>query len=192
MYSNSTEWIPMILSGLGTNVLIVILSSILPLVVGIGLTVLMHYKRKTALPKVFRYVSILTEGIVPLVLLNMVYYEYPKLVRAVDPSFLHVEPTTAALMALSVCFMGYMVFRYDERDSLVKNLVVNGIGLFADLFKWCFSIVAFIGVDDMIRINSWYLRVTPRFGVLIPALIIGMAILIPLYIGRQLCKDFMK
>ncbi len=191
MYSNSTEWIPMILSGLGTNVLIVILSSILPLVVGIGLTVLMHYKRKTALPKVFRYVSILTEGMVPLIILFVMFLSYPQLVQMVDPIF-RVEPTTAALMALSVCFMGYMVFRYDERDSLVKNLVVNGIGLFADLFKWCFSIVAFVGVPDMVGQARIYIGSTYRFTIYIYLLIIGMAILIPLYIGRQLCKDFMK
>ena len=52
----------LILSGLGNDLLVVILAALLPLMVGVGLTILMHFTRKTALPKVFRYVSILTEG----------------------------------------------------------------------------------------------------------------------------------
>ncbi len=183
MYSNSIEWIPMILSGLGTNVLIVILSSILPLVVGIGLTVLMHFTRKTALPKVFRLVSVLPESIAPIALILVAFF------------FVSATATQSILpvvITLTVCFLGYMVIRYDDRDSLIKNILVHGIGLLAELFKWSLAICGTVAVRDLVKSTSLIVGRTYEFAYYFIPLIISFCILIVLYIGRQLCKEFMK
>ncbi len=182
----------MILSGLGTDILVVILSAILPLLVGIGLTVLMHFTRKSPLPKVLRYVAILTEGLVPTAVLFITFFSVPDVVQEMIPTF-RGQAISCAVISLSICFLGYMVFRYEERDSLLKNIVVNGIGLIADLFKWCVALVAIIGVQDLIGFAKVYVGRT--FEYVIPytlVLIVSSVVLVVLYLARQLCKDLMK
>ncbi len=183
------EFFPMLIKGLGTDLLITILAVIFPLIVGVGLTVLMHFTRKSALPKIFRYISILTEGLCPVCILLMTYFTLPQILQY----SLAIKPAFASGVALSLCFMGYMAFRYDERDSLVKNIVVNGIGLVADMLKWCFGVAFLIGVSDLISAArnyaaSTYLFFMPYFSVTV----IIFLILAVLYIIRQICKDFIK
>lgn len=183
------ELFPSLLKGLGTDLLITALAVILPLIVGIGLTLLMHFTRKTALPKVFRYVSVITEGLCPLLILPMIYYVFPQLLTmqyAVNPVFI-------SSAGLSLCFLGYMAYRYDGRDSLCKNIVVNGIGLVADMMKWCFASTFMIGVSGLVGAARNYSAYTYHFfGPYFSATIIILVVLVVLYIARQICKDLLK
>ena len=192
MKNETMDLFSMLISGFGTDVLVVLLSALLPLLVGIGLTVLMHFTRKSALLKVFRYVAIATEGLVPTVILFTTFFSVPRAIQNLHPLF-RMEPLSTAVIALSICFLGYMVFRYEERDSLIKNLVVNGIGLVADLFKWCVAVVAVIGVQDVLGAAKLYVGRTYNItGAYSLVLLISSVVLVTLYLVRQLCKDLMK
>ena len=175
--------VKMFLEGLGNDLLIVSLSAIFPLMVGIGLTTLLHFTRRTPVPKIFRYLAIFTEGLAPTVILLICYFEI----------LLNAPGVVGAVVALSVCFAGYMVFRYDERDSLLKNILVNGIGLVADLFKWSFSILGYVAIVDITRAANLYRCTTySMWTPFLLLLVITFAILAFLYLVRQICKDVIK
>ena len=178
------DLIPMLFSGLGNDLLVTVISIILPLNIGIAFTILMHFTRKSPLPKVFRFLSILTEGLAPLSVLLFFYFcVLASCNNALVP----------AIVALSICFMGYMIFRYDGRDSLIKNIVVNGIGLVADMLKWCFCILGYVGIMNIVKAANTYASRTYSFFLpILFILIISFIILSVLYIIRQICKEFMK
>ena len=178
------DLIPMLFSGLGNDLLVTVISIILPLNIGIAFTILMHFTRKSPLPKVFRFLSILTEGLAPLSVLLFFYF-------CVFTSRNNV--LIPAIVALSICFMGYMIFRYDGRDSLIKNIVVNGIGLVVDMLKWCFCILGYVGIMNIVNAaNRYAIRTYSFFLPILLLLIISFIILAVLYIIRQICKEFMK
>ncbi len=177
------DLIPMLFLGLGNDLLVTVISIILPLNIGIAFTILMHFTRKSPLPKVFRFLSILTEGLAPTVILMLFYFCV----------FVTGSALIPAIVALSICFMGYMIFRYDGRDSLVKNIVVNGIGLVVDMLKWCFCILGYVGIMNIVKAaNTYAYRTYSFFLPILLLLIISFIILAVLYIIRQICKEFMK
>lgn len=171
-----------LLEGLGNNLLITVLSVILPLAVGTGLTVLMHFTKKTPVPKIFRILAVCTESAVPMLLVLVSYFCWFQNVRSA---------LLAVTVAFSVSFLGYMVSRYEPSDSLLKNMTVNGIGLVADVFKWS-TVVGYIGMMDMTKAADFLRMKDYETGyLLIPLAVIG-GILLTLYLAKALCKNFMK
>ena len=182
--STNYELIPMLFTGLGNDFLVTVISIILPLNIGIALTILMHFTRKSPLPKIFRFLSILTEGLAPTAVLIFSHF---CVFSSSNSRFI------PASVALSLCFMGYMIFRYNEQNSLVKNIVVNGIGLIADMLKWCFCILGYVGIINLTKAANVYAgRTFDYFLPILLLLTISFIILAVLYIIRQICKEFMK
>ncbi len=174
-----------LIRGFGYDLLVTVLSVFFPLLVGCGLTVLMHFKRAGALPKVFRYLSVLTEGLAPAAVLLFCYFGL--FGRSEIPPFL------VASVALSVCFTGYMVYRYEARDSLLKNLLVNGIGLVADLLKWSFCTLSFITIQNVTRaVGNVVSRTYEPFIPYFVLVLFTFGILFVLHAARQILKDVLK
>ena len=174
-----------LLSGAALDLLIVFLSALIPLFFGIGLTVLFHFTRNTPLPKIFRYLSIVFESLAPGVLILCVYFS--KLFAILLGSNL-----TAAIVALSICFLGYMPFRYTASESLLKNIFVNGLGLLASLMKWSISLVSLIGVSNLLGVARAYTGRTYNFSGYGLALVIAFLLLAGLTTAQTICKNHMK
>ena len=180
---NEKDIFSLLLRGFTSDLLTVLLSAILPMLVGVGLTVLMHFTRKTALPKVFRYVAIVTESLVPAAVLYVLFY-------VVLASFQQAD--LPVVVTLNICFMGYMAFHYDERDSLLKNIVVNAMGLIIKLYLWCVAVSGMLGATGLLRSAQMIMWSTYKSTYFLVPLLVSFGVLFVLHILRQLCKDFMK
>lgn len=163
--------------GLFTNVWMTVLSCILPMAVG----VLLAYFGNEKIRKTLSWVAIPFESICPMIFLMFVCYN----------DVMHISRVAIAIVAFSICFMGYIPARYSESDSKLKNLVYHGLGLFATVFSWSFC-TRIIGVYELLGVAYKYSSMTFENGIFLLPLIVAMAILVVIHVARRMVKEKME
>ncbi len=174
----------MFFEGILTSLTLVGLSVILPLICGIGFTVLMHFTRKNIIHRVVRYLAVFTECLAPSCLVVFIYY---MVARTMD-----IEPFITVVATLSLSLLLYMPHRYESRDSLLKNIIVNSLGLIISAFKWSLAICSLIGVRDIVLVSRHMMARTFASWYNFVPLIFGIIVLVILHLVRNLCKDLLK
>ena len=172
--------------GLLNNILLTVLSCIVPLLFGCLMTVLFALTKKLRfIRNIFQGTSLISESLCPAITIIVVFY-LPGMVLANG-----LDRWLAVILGFTISFLGYMVKRYDQRDSILKNLLVNSLGLTSTVFKWSF-VVGYVGVLDMLRAGTKYMAVTVSlWGVLI-TLAISFVILLVIEGIRYLLKELLK
>ena len=167
-------------SGLFMNVLFSVITCIFPLIIGIALTLICRKCR--VLPKIVRIVGSLFEVLCPIVVIFMAFYllNLPRQLA-----------TFIILIPFSFCFMGYMLIHYNEQYSAIKNIVVNGLGLFSTVFKWSF-VLRCVGISEALTVAERFASGSYNLNCFWLLLFASAAILIVVEVGRAIAREFMK
>ena len=189
------EYIKILAEGLVNTTLITVLSCILPLLLGILLTILAG--KVKVFDHIGSWLSLPLECLCPIPLM-MALYHLPSLVdidifhkifRSLG--ILHLYSPCLVVFTLSLCYLLYMPSRYVASYSIFKNILYNGLGLLSNLLKWS-TIASFLAVPDLYRAaNTIFMRSFEAWVLLIPLLAIGLALLV-LELARRLVKSLMK
>lgn len=167
--------------GLLNNFLITGGSCILPLVIGVASYFLCDKNKQ--LSKLAHFCGAFFESICPLLTIVVLYYCVFGNVR--------LNSLIVCIIGFSISFAGYMPARFSTDDSMLKNLAINGIGLFSTIFKWSFC-VCFIGVRDMFNVANLQRARTYESNYLWIPFIISFGIIFILEIMRFVVKENMK
>ena len=175
--------ISMLFQGLGKNLIITFLSAIIPLTIGIVLSVLAG--KIKMMDNIFSWISLPCEAICPVTLLVAVYFN----LLIVFPS--SVLRIIFISLVFTIAFAGYMPARYNRSYSIGKNIIYNGLGLICAIFKWSF-VLRFIGYTDLLgaanTIRSYSYRASwlwiPFFAAFVIVLVIEAV--------KRIVKQFMK
>ena len=179
-----------VISRVWINVLVTALSAFVPLIVGVGFTILMHFTKTNPVPKIIRYLTIPLESLVPVIVIVAVYYiPFPDILPFSIP--FSVESIACCVIGLTLCFLAYMPHRYNENDSIIKNIAVNGLGLIASIFKWS-TIVGYIAVTDIMRAAAVQYGRTYTVIYYIWPLIVSFIVLAVIYILKNILRDVLK
>lgn len=128
------------MSGLLNNILITIGSCILPMIIGV--VVYSVCNKNESLSKIVRIMGAFFESFCPIVIIVFLYY--------CVFGQLQLNRMLICIIGFTISFMGYMPLRYEHKNSLIKNLVVNSLGLISTAFKWSFA-AGMIAVADLLR-----------------------------------------
>ena len=176
----TTDYTNLIWSGFANNLLIVLLSSLIPLSTGILLN--FFASKKATIGKVFGWVSLPFECICPLLLLIILYYLLPA--ERNNALFIIV-------IAFSLSFIGYLPARYISSYFFINNILYIGLGLISTIFKWSFC-VGYIAYNDMLKGAQMTIARTYNPIYLLIPFIVSLLILTILEIGKRLIKQLMK
>lgn len=169
-----------LIKGLGTNLLITLLSMIIPL--GVGALLCFLARKKPTLATVFRWISLPFEVICPAVLLATLFYA----------SGLRLPYAFVAVPALTVAYLGYMPARMEEGRSFPKTLLLGALGLFGAIFKWSFCL-SIIGCSDALREALRMGAVTYEYALpLLTVLMLSAAVLLVVEVGKRLVRQMMR
>ncbi len=173
-----------LLSAIGKNFLITIISIALPL--GIGILLSFFASKNKIVNNIFGWISLPFECICPLALLLVNYFVVHN-----GFHFSGQQPLLVCVLTFLTAFIGYMPARYVSEYSFLKNVLYNGLGLFSAVFKWSLC-VSYITADDLLKYCRSIVSKTYNTVYLwIPLLICFVVIIIP-EIARRLVKQFMK
>lgn len=126
--------------GLLNNIFITVGSCLLPLAVGFAAYWLCN--KNESLTKIARICGAFFESFCPIVTIVFLYY--------CVFGQLNVNRILVCIAGFSISFIGYMPLRYEPKNSIIKNLVVNTLGLISTAFKWSFA-AGMIAVADLLR-----------------------------------------
>lgn len=126
--------------GLLNNILITIGSCLLPMIVGIASYFVCS--KNESLTKIARICGAFFESFCPIV--TIVFLYYCVFVQ------LNANRILVCIVGFSISFIGYMPLRYEPKNSIMKNLVFNTLGLISTAFKWSFA-AGMIAVADLLR-----------------------------------------
>ena len=140
------------------NILITAVSCIIPLFVGIVVYCLLKTFENKTFSRIIRFPSIIFESVCPLIVLFFVYFGIPYISRQLGFRIV-LTPTMGTLIGFTICFIGYMPARYNSKDSLVKNWVVNSLGLFSTVLKWSF-VSSVIGAPELTNKIQNYIAIS--------------------------------
>lgn len=135
--------------GLLNNIFITVGSCILPISVGFAAYWLCN--KNESLTKIARICGAFFESFCPIVTIVFLYY--------CVFGQLHVNRILVCIIGFSISFIGYMPSRYDPENSMIKNLVVNTLGLISTAFKWSFA-AGWIAVADLLKFASMQMAKT--------------------------------
>ncbi len=136
------EFISLLFEGLFSDFLLTLLSCVMPIAVGIGMSLLL--RDNDELKKPVKFVSMFFESLSPAFVLLAIYF---CILPAIDSAFL------ISVIGFTVSFLGYMPLHANPKYSVMKNLIVNSIGLFQKVFMWSFC-AGLIGSMGMYRAVS--------------------------------------
>jgi ABC-type arginine/histidine transport system permease subunit len=137
------------MSGLLNNILITAGSCILPMVVGIAVCVVCN--KNQSLSKIAHIFGAFFESFCPIVTIVFLFY--------CVFGQLQLNRIVICIIGFSISFMGYMPLRYEPKNSMLKNLAVNGLGLVSTAFKWSFA-AGWIAVADLLKFASMQMAKT--------------------------------
>ena len=188
-----------LLQGFGINVLITVLATFFPLVLGVILTVLAGKVRYVG--RIAEWVSLPFECITPIVFIVVMYYCPFLMIDLFDVlgpgegfvEFLRDITRSSWFIGimLSFAFVGYMPARYNPSASILKNILCNGCGLVCTAFQWSFA-VGFVGVLDMLKMAMLEMsRLFDAFPFVLVALV-ALIVVGALQIAKRLCSQFLK
>ena len=167
--------------GLLVNLLITVLSSIIPITVGFVLSVASAESEK--LSKAGRIFGLVFESLSPLVVLFLVYFGIPQIIGTTINSFV------VSVIGFSICFIGYLPARYNGEYSPGKNIVVNSLGLLSTVFKWSLC-VGYIGCSELLKNARSIIGMNYQFAfTYFLVFLISFAVLLVLEIAKFLAKE---
>ena len=172
-------------SGLLNNLLIMLLSAIVPLIIGIGLTILVGKVEKKGLRIPLRIVGTMFYSLAPIALLLFLFFNVFGVARAENAGMISV------ILTIMISHLGFFMIFYDASGSIKKNIVVNIMGLFSSTFLWSMA-GSFVGVHEIISCAKMISGKAFEFGVYGTVLLICFAILAALNIPRMILKEVMK
>ena len=167
-------------SGLLNNLLIVLLSSIVPIGAGIGFTFAMRAIKKRGIRILLRILGVLSYALAPMALMMCLFF-----------NLYHLESLTVIVLSLSLSHLGFFLVFYDNGSSAGKNIAVNILGLLSSVFMWSMA-AGYIGYGEMLRICNLYAAKYYVTSYYFPALIAAFAVLLALNIPRMILKERMK
>ena len=189
---NIGEIFLLLLRGFGNNVLITVLATFLPLVLGVVLTILAGKLRYVG--RIAEWLSLPFECITPIILIVCVCFTTPDVFATLGFGNALREIFNSAWfigIALSVAFVGYMPARYNPSASILKNCLCNGIGLICTAFQWSFS-VGFVGTLDMLKAAMIVGGELYNYWVVVPIFLVSAVLLGVPQIAKRLCSQFLK
>lgn len=173
---------PMLFEGYMMNILITVVACILPLAIGIPLTI--PSKFSPTVSKILSFVSLPFECISPLLFSAILLY-------FIVPSTSRALMWVVFAFALSTSFLLYMPAHFQPEYSMLKNILYNGLGLIQGIFLWSFT-ASFFGIRDLMRIASNLFALTFNgVGWVVP-FVVAFATLFVIGLARRLIKNFMK
>lgn len=172
--------------GFGTNVLITICAALVPICLGVLLSLLA--KRSTLISTIISAINIPFESIVIPVAVVACYY--------VVGRFFHLNysgliPSIMVVFVLSLAYLFYIPTRYNKNDSFVKNTLYNGLGLLSNLFKWSF-VAHLVGVAEALRASNYIMNHQFRPWPYLVTFAVAFVILLLVEAARFLVKTFLK
>lgn len=169
------------MSGVLTTLLIVFISSIIPILVGIASKFVI--KQNEQLIGLSKIAGTFFESISPIVLLCSLYFCV--FARSGMPSIV------VSCIGFSLCFLGYIPYRLNSENSLGKDIVVNTVGLIAELFKWSFC-VNIIGVFDAFGTIRMLMARTYEYYPMLILLLFTLIVIFALNIIKLVLEERMK
>ena len=182
-------WIGQLGRGLFNNLLITLLSAVVPLCLGVLLTFLASKSR--IMETIFSWLSLPTECACPILLMLVLHFSVISDVQRMLPFAFPVPAVVTAILAFTLCFSFYMPARFVRGDSFLKNVLVNGLGLISSMFKWSFC-VSFIGISDLVSECRMMGNRMYDYRYYVIPFIVCIVIVIWLEVGKRLVKQFMK
>ena len=90
-----------------------------------------------------------------------------------------------------ILFSGKNLSKYIIKYTFFKNILYNGLGLIAAVFKWSFC-VYLIGFTDLFQATRGIFGMTFKTDVFWIPLVVFFVVLLVLETGRRLVKQLMK
>lgn len=165
--------------GLLNNVLLTVLSCILPIAVGILALILCQ--KHEGLNKKIKTASLLFESLCPMAFLMLLYF-------CIIGNTMKNAQFLSLVVCFSISFIGYIPRRYDEKYSFGENIVIHSLGLISAIFKWSFC-AGMILVKDMLSAASSIRAYTFEGGIYWVPLLISFIILLGLELTRYILKE---
>lgn len=173
---------PMLFRGYMMNILITVVACIIPLAIGIPLTI--PSKFSSIVSKIFSFVSLPFECISPLLFSALLLY-------FIVPSTSRSLMWVVFAFALSTSFLLYMPAHFQSEYSMLKNILYNGLGLIQGIFLWSFT-ASFFGIMELMRSASNLFSFTFNgVGWVVP-FAVAFATLFVIGLARRVIKNFMK
>lgn len=172
-----------IAEGLGNNILITVLASIVPAAVGTGLTFLVGHVNKKGLRLPLRIISGVLYSFAPIALMMFIFFNLMASVKS--------SGILPAILAISISHLGFYMMCYDASASIPKNIVVNSLGMLTSAFLWS-TAVGYIGGIDVVQACNMIRARTFDPGPIIYVLLICFGILVVLNVPRMILKEVMK
>ncbi len=165
----------LIREGFVNNLLVTLLSLILPL--GIGVLFSFFSGLNKTVGKIFSWLSLIFEIFCPIVLMLCFYFFIPSL-----------NPMLAVVFALSISFLGYMPARYIYEKSFLYNILYNGLGLISSIFKWSLC-AGYVGYMDVLKAAELLRGRTFDSVYLIYPLVISVVFLLFIELLKRIVKN---
>ena len=179
----------MYLQGLGMNLLLTLLSCILPVLFGV-IWILIS-KTHIITHRIVKLLSQFWECFTPMIVIVVVYYGVPQIANLIGLHF-RLNPLVTCVIGFSICFLGFLPARQKSDYSIIKNILLNTVDLIATVFMWTLtaSIVAF---PEIVYVTKSIVGMNYRFfeTYLIP-LVISFAVLAVLKLIKYLLEEFME
>lgn len=164
-----------LLQGLLNNLLVTAVSCVVPMLVGMAAYGL--FGKQESISKLARLGCTLFESLSPLVVILLLYLQV-----------LPFDALWVCILGFSICFIGYMPTRYQKDDSLLKNTVVNGLGLLSTIFKWS-CCAGYLGIRDIVQVSEIIRGRTYDATSLWSVLIYTFAVLFMLELAKYIAKE---
>ena len=127
--------------------------------------------KNESLTKIGRICGAFFESFCPIVTIVFLYY--------CVFGQLHINRILVCIIGFSISFIGYMPLRYEPKNSMIKNLVVNTLGLISTAFKWSFA-AGMIAVADLLRYANMQMAKTYDVASFITVFIISFVLVFAL------------
>ena len=180
--SLSGNYISMVFTGLLNNLLVMLLASIVPAGVGIGLTFLMKSVGTKGIRLPFRIIGAVFYSLAPITLLLVLFFWTFARSTLTMPS---------VVIALMISHLGYFAMHFDKDASVGKNIVVNTLGLLSSLFMWS-MVSGYVGFNDVVHMGNQIRGISFDPGILSVVLMITFVVLAALNVPRMILKETMK
>ncbi len=178
----SRDFSALIGEGFLNNILIMLLSSLLPAIVGIGLTFLVGMVKKKGLRIPLRIIGAVFYSLAPMPLMLYLFF---------NPFSHSIVRIISVVLALSISHLGYYMMCYDASASIGKNIAVNSLGLLSSTFLWS-MVSSFIGQSDIISACRVITGSTYQYECYGIVLLICFVVLAILNIPRMILKEVIK
>ena len=165
-----------IFEGLKLNILITVLSCIIPIAIGFVVTNLS--KNNTALFRPIKAFGYVFESFSPILLIVVLFYCV----------FFHWNRMLLYVISFTLAFMGYIPSKLQEEHSFIKDFAVNSVGLLSHAFKWSFC-VRILGEMELLGFMTRNIQKSYQTGIVWVGLIISFVIVFALNMVKFILEE---